>query len=289
MEWGCIFLNLITISPGHYLPGTGFHDLIDEVTEARKVVNRVVQLLRVASVGVIQVVDNNSTSSSQNLEYIITHHNKTSRKLDVSIHFNATSGRHDTGIGTEVLYQNDKMRSFANKVGQSISNASGLRNRGGKKRINLPFLYNTDQPAIIIEVCFVNSTVDVAIYKEKFEEICISIANELIQYVKPGHPMIKMIPQTMSLEVSNIDEDSKPHELKSILDKTIPVENFSEPDFSSKLEEILTNHELIKRMIEKGISDEIIDDVWLEKLENGILTTSDLLGLTALIVAGSLE
>lgn len=286
---GVSFLNLITISPGHYLPGTGFHDLIDEVTEARKIVNRVVQLLRVASVGVIQVVDNTSTSSAQNLDYIITHHNKTSRKLDVSIHFNATSGRHDTGIGTGVLYQNDKMRSFANKVSQSISNASTLRNRGGKKRINLPFLYNTDQPAIIIEVCFVNSTVDVAIYKDKFEEICIAIANELIQFVKPGHPMIKMIPQTMSLEIPNVEDDSNSHELKSILDKTISTEKFTEPNLIDQLEEILTNHEVIKRMIEKGISEKTIDDVWLEKFENGLLTTSDLLGLTTLMVAATLK
>ncbi|CAM5223752.1 N-acetylmuramoyl-L-alanine amidase OS=Ureibacillus acetophenoni OX=614649 GN=SAMN05877842_10372 PE=4 SV=1 [Ureibacillus acetophenoni] len=121
-------MNLITIKSRSLFTGTGVHDLIDEVTEARKVVNRVVQLLRVASVGVTQVVDNTSSSSAQNLDYLLTQHNKTHRKLDVSIHFNATSGRHDTGIGTEVLYQSDKMRIFANRISKSISNASNLRN-----------------------------------------------------------------------------------------------------------------------------------------------------------------
>ncbi|WP_052124161.1 N-acetylmuramoyl-L-alanine amidase [Ureibacillus manganicus] len=282
-------MSLITISPGHYLPGSGTHDLIDEVTEARKVVNRVVQLLRVASVGVNQVVDNYSTSHAQNLDYIISHHNKTSRKLDVSIHFNATSGRHDTGIGTEVLYQSDKLRNFANKVSQSISNASSLRNRGGKKRINIPFLNNTDHSSILIEICFVNSTVDVAIYKEKFEEICIAIANELIQFVKPGHPMIKKIPETTSQEVNEFVEESSAHELKSVLDKTIPTSNFTEPSLITDLEDILTNPETIKRMIEKGISEKIIEELWLEKLDSGVLTTIELLGISTLIIAKTLE
>lgn len=286
---GVTFLSLITISPGHYSPGTGVQDLIEEVTEARKVVNRVVQLLRVASIGVTQVVDNTSTSPTQNLDYLITQHNKSSRKLDVTIHFNSTSGRHDTGIGTEVLYQTDKMRTFANKVSESISNASNLRNRGGKKRINLPFLNNTNQPAIVIKVCFVNSTVDVAIYREKFEEICISIANELIQFVKPGHPMIKKIPQISSQEILDINDEDNSNDLKSILDKTIPVDNFSEPSIIKEIEDILTNQDTIKNMIEKGIEEKVIGEEWLEKLENGILTTSDLLGISALIVFCSLK
>jgi len=282
-------LNLITISPGHYLPGTGVHDLIDEVTEARKVVNRVVQLLRVASVGVTQVVDNTSSSSAQNLDYLITQHNKTHRKLDVSIHFNATSGRHDTGIGTEVLYQSDKMRTFANRISKSISNASNLRNRGGKKRINLAFLNNTSQPAILIEVCFVNSTIDVAIYKEKFEEICIAIANELIQYVKPGHPMIKELPEITSKEVQDFNEEIDSENLTSILDKTIPIDSFSEPALKESIEEILTNQDTIKAIIEKGISEDAIDEGWLDHFENGKLTTCDLLGIAALIALKSIK
>lgn len=282
-------MSLITISPGHYLPGTGVHDLIDEVTEARKVVNRVVQLLRVASVGVTQVVDHTSSSPTQNLDYLITQHNKTHRKLDVSIHFNATSGRHDTGIGTEVLYQNDKMRTFANKISKSISTASNLRNRGGKKRINLAFLNNTNQPAILIEVCFVNSTIDVAIYKEKFEEICIAIANELIQYVKPGHPMIRELPEITSKEVQEFKEEIETNDLTSILDKTIPNDSFSEPYLKESLEEILTNQDTIKAIIEKGISEEVIQKEWLDHFENGKLTTSDLLGITALIVVKTLK
>ncbi len=181
------------------------------------------------------------------------------------------------------------MRTFANKISKSISNASSLRNRGGKKRINIAFLNNTSQPAILIEVCFVNSTVDVAIYREKFDEICISIANELIQYVKPGHPIIKEIPQITSQEVQDLNEETECNDLKSILDKTIPHENFTEPNLITKLEEIVTNQETIKKIIEKGISEQVIQEDWLEKFDNGELTTSDLLGLSTLIVVKTLE
>ncbi len=282
-------MGLITISPGHYLPGTGASDLIDEVTEARKVVSRVVQLLRVASVGVTHIVDNTSNSTGENLDYLISHHNNSSRKLDVSVHFNSTSGRHDTGIGTEILYLNDKIRTFANKVSKSISNASGLRNRGARKRINLSFLNNTEQPSIIIEVCFVNSTVDVAIYREKFDAICIAIANELIQYVKPGHPLIKEVPHITSQEILDLNEYLDTDEMKSVLDKPILKELFSSTSLVKRLEVILTDIEKVKWIIEKGVSEEAIQNVWLEKLENGSLTTTDLMGLSTLILINGME
>jgi len=168
---------MITISSGHWTIGTGARDLIDEVTEARRVVDRVIAILRSWKIPVHHVEDNTSKNQQQNLTYLVTQHNKTSRQLDVSVHFNASSGRQLKGIGTEVLYYDAK--ELAAKVSKAISFASGLIDRGAKQRKELAFLANTNKPAILLEVCFVNSTVDTAIYNRDFEKICQAIAKEL--------------------------------------------------------------------------------------------------------------
>jgi len=168
---------MITISPGHWKIGTGARDLIDEVTEARKVSKRVAEILRKAGIQTNYIEDNVSKNQKQNLTYLVTQHNKTSRQLDVSVHFNASSGRQIKGIGTEVLYYDAK--ELAAKVSKAISFASGLIDRGAKQRKELAFLANTNKPAILLEICFVNSTVDTAIYNRDFEKVCEAIAKEL--------------------------------------------------------------------------------------------------------------
>lgn len=168
---------MITISPGHWTIGTGARDLIDEVTEARRVAKRVTEILRKSGIQTNYVEDNVSKNKNQNLTYLVTQHNKTTRELDVSVHFNASSGRQLKGIGTEVLYYDAK--DLAAKVSKAISFASGLIDRGAKQRKELAFLANTNKPAILLEICFVNSTVDTAIYNRDFEKICQAIAKEL--------------------------------------------------------------------------------------------------------------
>jgi N-acetylmuramoyl-L-alanine amidase len=52
----------------------------------------------------------------------------------------------------------------------------GFINRGPKYRDNLYFLNQTDERAILIEVCFVDSKADADLYRAKFSEICRLIA-----------------------------------------------------------------------------------------------------------------
>lgn len=171
---------MITISPGHWKVGTGAKGFIDEVTEARRVVKRVVQLLKKYKITTNVVEDNVSKNQQQNLNYLVSNHNKTKRKLDVSVHFNAAATSR-TGKGTEVLYYSEKV--LATKLSKSISGASGLRDRGAKERKELAFLANTDKPAILIEVCFVSDSTDVEIYQRDFEKICQAIAKTLAEHV----------------------------------------------------------------------------------------------------------
>ena len=166
----------IVISSGHGRYTSGAIGIINEVTEARRVTDRVAELLRSVSVGVVVFHDNTSRNVATNLNTIVNFHNAQTRDLDVSVHFNAFS-RTDLPRGTEVLYLHN--RDLAARVSRAISDASGLINRGARRRTDLFFLNNARRAPILIEVCFVDSSADVRIYQSRFEEICRAIAESL--------------------------------------------------------------------------------------------------------------
>jgi N-acetylmuramoyl-L-alanine amidase len=166
----------IVISSGHGLYVRGASGILDEVDEARKVVDTVADILLKRGAGVVTFHDDISKSQSENLEAIVQFHNDQSRDLDVSVHFNCYCDT-DEPVGTETLYIS------AADIAAHVSNAiakSGLKNRGAKLRDDLYFLNNTDMPAILIEVCFVDSSADADIYMDRFTSICRLIAAALL-------------------------------------------------------------------------------------------------------------
>ena len=163
----------IVISSGHGKYIRGASGYLDEVDEARKVVDRVAELWRSADIGVKVFHDNTSTSQNQNLNTIVNYHNAQTRDLDVSVHFNAYQTT-SKPMGTEVLYVTQS--SLASKLSSALAGAQGLPNRGGKYRSDLFFLNSTEEPAILIETCFVDSSADEAAYLDKFEDVCRTIA-----------------------------------------------------------------------------------------------------------------
>ncbi|MFJ7951516.1 N-acetylmuramoyl-L-alanine amidase [Lysinibacillus sp. NPDC096418] len=178
----------IEIHPGHWKnTGSGANGILNEVTEARKVAKRVYEILRSWKVPTTYFEDNTSTNQTQNINALVNEHNKDKDGLIVSIHFNA-GGDGSKAIGTEVLYYDQK--ALATRISKAISDATGggLLNRGAKQRTDLGVLARTYEPAILIEVCFVNSTVDAAIYRHDFEKICQAIAKELAAYLGKSAP-----------------------------------------------------------------------------------------------------
>lgn len=166
----------IVISSGHGKYVRGASGLIDEVDEARRVVPEIANWLTVDGHQVVTFNDDTSTTQDENLKTIVNFHNSQTRDLDVSVHFNAyipTEG----GRGTEVLYVNPDLKEIATKVAQAIAEATGLINRGPKERSDLYFLNKTEEPAILLEVCFVDATADVEAYQANFEAMCRAIAN----------------------------------------------------------------------------------------------------------------
>ena len=162
------------ISSGHGKYVRGASGILDEVNEARAVVERIAEQLRVRGIAVGTYHDDISHSQNENLNRIVDFHNSQERKLDVSVHFNAYVET-QSPMGCEVLYLTQA--SLASKLSATIAKAGAFIDRGGKKRSDLFFLNNTSQPALLIEVCFVDSEEDARLYQQNFEAICASMAD----------------------------------------------------------------------------------------------------------------
>ena len=168
--------NQVNISSGHSINCQGARDIINEVTEARKVVDRVYEIIKASGKQCYKYHDT-SSSSTQNLVNIVNWHNGFKDGVDVSIHFNAYT-HINKPMGTEVCYYSNS--SLAAAVSKEIATAGGFIDRGAKQRTGLYFLKHTNKPAILIEVCFVDSVADVNLYRANFERICQAIAKSLI-------------------------------------------------------------------------------------------------------------
>lgn len=172
----------IVISSGHSKIVRGASGYLDEVDEARRVVDQLADHLRQRGATVKVFHDDTSTSQNQNLETIVAAHNKETRDLDISVHFNAYVET-SKPMGTECLYLTQS--ALASQISAAIASC-GFINRGPKKRSDLYFLNNTEMPAVLIETCFVDSESDADIYRQQFDMICKSIANVLSSAVVPA-------------------------------------------------------------------------------------------------------
>jgi peptidoglycan hydrolase-like protein with peptidoglycan-binding domain len=177
--------NAIAISSGHgkYVLGAT-PPYMDEVTEARRVVAQLATELKKLGVTVRGPFnDDVSKDQSSNLNRIVDWHNSQERDLDISVHFNANE-QTSSPMGTECLYVTQS--TLAGQVASALAGASGLKNRGGKKRTDLFFLNNTDKPAILIEVCFVDSSADKKLYNDNFNALCAAVAQTVSGKSEPG-------------------------------------------------------------------------------------------------------
>jgi len=212
----------IAISSGHGKYVRGASGLIDEVEQARRVVDRLGELIPEALI----FHENTATTQEQNLKNITNWHNAQfdgDADLHVSVHFNAYMNT-TSAMGTECLWVTQE--DVATRVALAISNASGLINRGAKYRSDLWFLNKTNAPAILLEVCFVDSTIDVECYQQSFEAICKALA-EMVPDDAVAEDYVRAIgkcswfggPEDMgvspseglALENEGVNPDDKPH------------------------------------------------------------------------------
>jgi hypothetical protein len=163
----------VVISSGHGKKIRGASGYLDEVDEARRVVERVANYFAELDVGCTTYHDNQSTTQDENLKRICDFHNSKERDFDISVHFNA----HQTTskpMGTEVWYRTQE--ALAENVSMAIADAGDFIDRGPKHSTGLYFLNHTEMPAILLEICFVDSSADAGLYKANFDLICQEIA-----------------------------------------------------------------------------------------------------------------
>ena len=167
----------IVISSGHGKYVRGAHGIIDEVDEARKVVEALANQLKLRGVDVTVFHDDVSKSQSENLERIVDFHNaQGAHSLDVSVHFNAFE-QTSAPRGVEVLYVTQSV--LAGQLSAAIADAGELTNRGGKYHGGLAFLNGTAEPSVLLEICFVDSEADCENYGAFFNDIIDAMANVL--------------------------------------------------------------------------------------------------------------
>jgi N-acetylmuramoyl-L-alanine amidase len=165
--------NSVVISSGHGKYVRGASGYIDEVDEARRVVDLTAEMLRSRNVKVKTFHDNTSHDVSTNLNTIVNYHNAQTRQLDISVHFNAYETT-SKPMGVECLYVTQE--SLARQISAQIA-MCGFPDRGPKFRSDLKFLNSTEMPAVLIETCFVDSRADADLYDREFEIVCDAIAD----------------------------------------------------------------------------------------------------------------
>lgn len=158
----------IAIRGGHNFLAVGAVGIIDETTEDRKVKDSVVKYLNQLGNEVLDVTPGNIDSDSD-LLYGVSRANNWGADLFISIHFNKAYNSYNGAIGTEtwVYSKSDNIKmdeEIAVRIVNSIAGL-GFNNRGVKERTDLYELKATKMASIIVEVCFVEATEDVALYK----------------------------------------------------------------------------------------------------------------------------
>ncbi|PCD07999.1 hypothetical protein CMV16_08115 [Peribacillus simplex] len=64
---------------------------------------------------------------------------------------------------------------MAANVSKAIAEALGIKDRGAEKRTDLGFLKGVAKPAILIELCFVDTKTNADSYKKNFDKCCKAI------------------------------------------------------------------------------------------------------------------
>ena len=154
----------IAVRGGHVPKFTGASKFIDELTEDRKVKNSVINWLKQLGCEVLDVTPPDNTSTlNGDLSYGVNKANNWGADLFISIHFNKAYDSYNGSLGSEVCVYStfDTAQRVVNELAKL-----GFKNRGQKVRNNLYELNHTKMKAMIIEVCFVEASEDVALYKK---------------------------------------------------------------------------------------------------------------------------
>ena len=185
----------IVIRGGHNAEAIGAVAIMNEFTEDRILTPKIASALREAGHTVIEASPG-PMSSDDDLYYGVNIAKQNNADLFVSVHFNKAYDHYNGSIGSEcwVYSTSDELNdeAYAQRIVNRLGNL-GFKNRGIKTSTGLYELRKCKSygiPAVIVEVCFVEATGDVALYRELgadkiAREIAAGIADKEIIVTKP--------------------------------------------------------------------------------------------------------
>ncbi|HBF9230439.1 TPA: N-acetylmuramoyl-L-alanine amidase [Clostridioides difficile] len=167
----------IAIVPGHTLSGkgTGATGYIDEGKENRILTDLIVKWLKQGGAIVYTgKVDKSNNYLAEQCKIA----NRQNVDLAVQIHFNANKTTLNP-MGTETIYKTNNGKVYAERVNDKL--ATIFENRGAKSDVRgLYWLKHTKAPAILIEVCFVDSKADTDYYIKNKNTVAKLIAEGIL-------------------------------------------------------------------------------------------------------------
>lgn len=165
----------IAIAGGHSAYARGASGYIDEYDCDRAFVARLVRAFDNQGWGVTDC-SNDADGVGEELYEECRLANASGADLFIAVHFNAGGGS-----GTEVWhYPYSSAESYARDVSRELASALGLPNRGAKSTTGLYVLNQTNMPAILIEVCFVDTEADAeAWHSTTWEDLCGAVVRGL--------------------------------------------------------------------------------------------------------------
>ncbi|HBL5345915.1 N-acetylmuramoyl-L-alanine amidase [Clostridioides difficile] len=167
----------VALVPGHTLSGkgTGAVGYIDEGKENRILTDLIVKWLKQGGATVYTgKVDKSNNYLAEQCQIA----NKQNVDLAVQIHFNANKTTLNP-MGTETIYKTNNGKVYAERVNDKL--ATVFENRGAKSDVRgLYWLSHTKAPAILIEVCFVDSKADTDYYVKNKNTVAKLIAEGIL-------------------------------------------------------------------------------------------------------------
>lgn len=154
----------IAIRGGHTERCSGASGIINELTEDRKVKDEIIAILSSLGHNVLDCTPPVNYTDNQGVElaYGVDKANDFGAELFISIHFNNAYKSYKGAIGSEICVYSEF--DVAKRIAGQLGNL-GFINRGQKIMPNLYELKHTKMKAAIVEVCFVEATEDVELYK----------------------------------------------------------------------------------------------------------------------------
>ena len=164
----------IAVDMGHCPKSTGASGYLNERTEDRRIGKALIKELQARGHEVVDVTP--ADSAGESLSGRARRANAAGADFFVSIHLNAGGG-----TGTEVYTtSNSGAKDEAAATSKAVAEVLGLKNRG-HKTANFTVLVKTSMPAMLVEVCFVDTAKDAEAYQRTTpEKIAAAIAYGIV-------------------------------------------------------------------------------------------------------------